>query len=135
MTSVFTSLNEIAESIPDGSKLALAPEYNGCGCALAVVRALVNRSPRDLHLIGVPALGLQADLLIGINAVSKVECAAVTLGEEGLAPRFSTSSMIWSRKTRQVGISTATLMRRESSVASSIVLLWRRSGKRCARLK
>ena len=89
MTSVFTSLYEIAESIPDGSKLALAPEYNGCGCALAAVRALVNHSPKDLHLIGVPALGLQADLLIGINAVSKVECAAVTLGEEGLAPRFS----------------------------------------------
>ena len=89
MTPVFTSLNDIAESIPDGSKLALAPEYNGCGCALAVVRALINRSPKDLHLIGVPALGLQADLLIGTNAVSKVECAAVTLGEEGLAPRFS----------------------------------------------
>ena len=84
-----SSLNDIAESIPDGAKLALAPEYNGCGCALSVVRSLINRSPKNLHLIGVPALGLQADLLIGINAVSTVECAAVSLGEEGLAPRFS----------------------------------------------
>ena len=89
MTFKLSSLNDIAESIPDGAKLALAPEYNGCGCALSVVRSLINRSPKNLHLIGVPALGLQADLLIGINAVSTVECAAVSLGEEGLAPRFS----------------------------------------------
>ena len=82
-------LDELAEEIPDGSVLALAPEYNGCGCALAGVRALLNRSPKSLHLVGIPALGLQADLLIGVGAVSTVECAAVTLGEEGLAPRFS----------------------------------------------
>ena len=82
-------LDELAEEIPDGSVLALAPEYNGCGCALAGVRALINRSPKNLHLVGIPALGLQADLLIGVGAVSTVECAAVTLGEEGLAPRFS----------------------------------------------
>jgi glutaconate CoA-transferase, subunit A len=82
-------LDELAEEIPDGGVLALAPEYNGCGCALAGVRALLNRSPKNLHLVGIPALGLQADLLIGVGAVSIVECAAVTLGEEGLAPRFS----------------------------------------------
>lgn len=83
------SLDELANEIPDGAVLALAPEYNGCGCALAGVRALLNRAPKGLHLVGVPALGLQADLLIGVGAVTTVECAAVTLGEEGLAPRFS----------------------------------------------
>ena len=50
---------------------------------------MLNRSPKHLHLLGIPALGLQADLLIGVGAVSTVECAAVTLGEEGLAPQFS----------------------------------------------
>jgi glutaconate CoA-transferase, subunit A len=66
--------------------VALAPDYSGC--ALAVVRALVRRRARDLHLIGVPQLGFQADLLIGAGCVHSVEAAAVTLGEEGAAPRF-----------------------------------------------
>jgi glutaconate CoA-transferase, subunit A len=82
-------LDDLVGEIEDGAKLALAPEYNGCGCALAAVRALINRAPKNLYLVGVPALGMQADLLIGAGAVRAVECAAVTLGEEGLAPRFS----------------------------------------------
>ena len=89
MDAQIVFLDELVEEIPDGAVLALAPEYNGCGCALAGVRALLNRSPKHLHLLGIPALGLQADLLIGVGAVSTVECAAVTLGEEGLAPQFS----------------------------------------------
>jgi glutaconate CoA-transferase subunit A len=89
MTISTMALDDLAEAVPDGAKLALAPEYNGCGCALAAVRALINRSATGLHLIGVPALGLQADLLIGAGAVETVECAAVTLGEEGPAPRFT----------------------------------------------
>ncbi|HAA91935.1 MAG: CoA synthetase [Rhodospirillaceae bacterium] len=89
MDAPIMTLDDLVEDIPDGAKLALAPEYNGCGCALAAVRALINRAPEDLHLIGLPALGLQADLLIGAGAVTAVECAAVTLGEEGLAPRFT----------------------------------------------
>lgn len=89
MDTPILPLDDLIADIPDGAKLALAPEYNGCGCALAAVRALINRAPKELHLIGVPALGLQADLLIGADAVAAVECAAVTLGEEGLAPRFT----------------------------------------------
>jgi len=78
---------DLAARIPDGASLALAPDYSGC--ALAVVRALIRRGARDLRLIGVPQLGFQADLLIGAGCTASVESAAVTLGEQGLAPRFT----------------------------------------------
>jgi glutaconate CoA-transferase subunit A len=81
-----STASELATRIPDGARLALAPDYSGC--ALAVVRALIRRPARGLHLIGVPQLGFQADLLIGAGCVASVETAAVTLGEQGPAPRF-----------------------------------------------
>jgi glutaconate CoA-transferase subunit A len=80
------TVEELAARVPDGASLALAPDYSGC--ALAAVRALIRRGARDLHLIGAPQLGFQADLLIGAGCVRSVEAAAVTLGEQGPAPRF-----------------------------------------------
>ena len=56
---------------------------------MEVVRALVRRKARELKLIGVPVLGLCADILIGAGCVREVETSAVTLGEAGLAPRFT----------------------------------------------
>ena len=56
---------------------------------MEVVRALVRRKARGLRLLGVPILGLCADLLIGAGCVQEVETSAVSLGEAGLAPRFS----------------------------------------------
>jgi glutaconate CoA-transferase, subunit A len=85
MTELSTP-DSLAARVPDGASLALAPDYSGC--AMAVVHALIRRGVRDLHLIGVPQLGLQADLLIGAGCVRVVESAAVTLGEAGPAPRF-----------------------------------------------
>ena len=82
-----TTIDDLARRIPDGASVALAPDYSGC--ALAVVRALIRRGARALHLIGVPQLGFQADLLIGAGCVAGVETAAVTLGEQGAAPRFA----------------------------------------------
>jgi glutaconate CoA-transferase subunit A len=81
-----STIEELAAQVRDGASVALAPDYSGC--ALAVIRALVRRGARDLHLIGVPQLGFQADLLIGAGCVRSVETAAVTLGEYGAAPRF-----------------------------------------------
>jgi glutaconate CoA-transferase subunit A len=81
------AIDDLARQIPDGASLALAPDYSGC--ALAVIRALIRRGARGLRLIGVPQLGLQADLLIGAGCVASVESAAVTLGEQGPAPRFT----------------------------------------------
>jgi glutaconate CoA-transferase subunit A len=86
-TATVESVAELAARIPDSAGLALAPDYSGC--ALAVVRALIRRRARGLRLIGVPQLGFQADLLIGAGSVASVETAAVTLGEQGPAPRFT----------------------------------------------
>ena len=81
-----TTVDDLGRRIPDGASLALAPDYSGC--AMAVIRALIRRGVRDLRLVGVPQLGLQADLLIGAGCVRSLEAAAVTLGEAGSAPRF-----------------------------------------------
>jgi glutaconate CoA-transferase subunit A len=56
---------------------------------MEVVRALIRRQARDLRLLGVPVLGLCADLLIGAGCVREIESSAVSLGEAGLAPRFT----------------------------------------------
>lgn len=56
---------------------------------MAVVRELIRRKAKNLRLLGVPVLGLCADLLIGADCVAEVESSAVSLGEAGLAPRFS----------------------------------------------
>jgi glutaconate CoA-transferase subunit A len=78
---------ELAARIPDGALLALPPDYSLV--AMEVVRALVRRGARKLRLLGVPQLGLCADLLIGAGCVAEVETSAVSLGEAGLAPRFT----------------------------------------------
>jgi glutaconate CoA-transferase subunit A len=56
---------------------------------MEVVRALIRRKAKNLKLLGVPILGLSADLLIGAGCVAEVETSAVSLGEAGLAPRFT----------------------------------------------
>ena len=56
---------------------------------MSAVRALMRRGVRDLHIVSVPQGGFQVDMLIGAGCVARVEAAAVTLGEYGLAPRFT----------------------------------------------
>jgi glutaconate CoA-transferase subunit A len=80
----------VAAAIPDGSSVGLPPDYSLV--AMDVVRALVRRRARDLKLIGVPVLGLCADILIGAGCVRELETSAVTLGEAGLAPRFTSAA-------------------------------------------
>lgn len=77
----------IAAQIPDGALLGLPPDYSMP--AMAVVHALIRRKAKNLKLLGVPVLGLSADLLIGAGCVAEVESSAVSLGEAGLAPRFT----------------------------------------------
>jgi glutaconate CoA-transferase subunit A len=77
----------MAARIPDGALLALPPDYSLV--AMEVVRALIRRKARNLRLLGVPILGMSADLLIGAGCVAEVETSAVSLGEAGLAPRFT----------------------------------------------
>ena len=80
-------LESLAARVPDGALLALAPEYSWV--PMALIRALIRRRVKDLHLLTVPLGGLAADLLIGAGAVKTLESAAVSLGEAGPAPRFS----------------------------------------------
>src|SRR4051812_7777232 len=84
----------IARSLDD----ALAPIANGCvlavpressGVPMAATRALIRRGIKQLHLIALPTSTLQADLLIGAGCVEILETSAVSLGELGLAPRFT----------------------------------------------
>lgn len=81
------SVDELAARIPDGASLAVPPDYSGC--AMEAVRSLIRRGASGLHLIGVPQVGFQGDMLIGAGCVGVLECAALTLGEYGPAPRFS----------------------------------------------
>ncbi len=78
---------DIARAIADGALIALPPDYSMP--AMAVVRSLVFLQRKNLRLLGVPVLGLCADLLIGAGCVAEVESSAVSLGEAGLAPRFT----------------------------------------------
>ena len=82
-----TAAKDLAALIPDGALIALPPDYSFP--PMAVVRELVVQKKKNLKLLGVPVLGLCADLLIGAGCVAEVESSAVSLGEAGLAPRFS----------------------------------------------
>ena len=81
------SAEEISLQIADGALLALPPDYSLV--AMEAVRALIRRRVKGLRLLGVPILGLSADLLIGAGCVVEIETSAVSLGEAGLAPRFT----------------------------------------------
>lgn len=89
-TRFLRDADAIAAQIRDGASIGLPPDYSPV--AMAVVRGLVRRGAKDLKLIGVPVLGLCADLLIGAGCVREVETSAVTLGEAGLAPRFTAAA-------------------------------------------
>ncbi|HWA38291.1 MAG TPA: CoA-transferase [Burkholderiales bacterium] len=86
-TDFLPDAQAIADRIPDGALVAMPPDYSLP--AMAVVRALIRKKSRGLRLLGVPVLGMCADLLIGAGCVAEVETSAVSLGEAGLAPRFT----------------------------------------------
>lgn len=87
MTVPLDSLDALAARVPDGAFVALPPDNSLCPVEL--VRALIRRGVRDLHLLGVPISGFATDLLIGAGCVRSLTTSAVTLGEAGLAPRFT----------------------------------------------
>jgi len=80
-------LSNLIQRIADGASVAVPSENTGV--SMAATRELVRRGTKSLHLICVPVGGLQPDILIGTGAVSSIETSAVTLGEFGLAPRFT----------------------------------------------
>lgn len=87
MTQFVSTLAAFAAALPDGSRVAIPPDYSGV--ALAATRALVARRARGLQLVAVPQAGFQADILIGAGCVESIETAGINLGEFGLAPRYT----------------------------------------------
>ncbi len=85
--SLFTSLDDLAQQVPDQSLVVLPPDYSNV--PVAAVLALIRRGVKDLHLLFAPIGGIAGDLLIGAGCVKTLEAAAITMGEAGLAPRFS----------------------------------------------
>lgn len=81
-----SDIDALAAQVPDGALVALPAEQSFV--PMALVRAIIQRGVRDLRLLCVPIGGMAVDMLIGAGCVSRVECAAVSLGEFGLAPRF-----------------------------------------------
>src|ERR1700749_1637030 len=87
MPTIARSLDDALAPITDGSVLAVPRESSGV--AMAATRALIRRGIKRLHLIALPTSSLQADLLIGAGCIETLETSAVSLGEFGLAPRFT----------------------------------------------
>lgn len=85
-TSQLQTVDQLAAMIPNGAMVAVPPDYSGV--AMSLTRAMIRRSLRDLHVVGVPISGLQTELLIGAGCVATVETSAITLGEYGTAYRF-----------------------------------------------
>jgi glutaconate CoA-transferase subunit A len=81
------NLDDALAPIGDGCVLAVPRESSGA--AMAATRALIRRGIKRLTLIALPTSSLQAELLIGAGCVEMLETSAVSLGEFGLAPRFT----------------------------------------------
>lgn len=96
--SKIQSLTKLAELIPDGAHVAMPPEYSFV--PMELVRQLIRRKARGLRLLCVPLGGMATDLLIGAGCVAEIEAAAVSLAENGQAPRFTDAAI--NRKIRVI---------------------------------
>tara|TARA_B100002051_G_scaffold195270_1_gene185174 strand:+ start:1852 stop:2679 length:828 start_codon:yes stop_codon:yes gene_type:complete len=85
--NIFDNVEALSVRVPDGAFVALPPEYSWVPASLA--RALIVQGTRDLHVLCVPIGGITVDMLIGAGCIGTLEAAAVSLGEAGLAPRFT----------------------------------------------
>jgi glutaconate CoA-transferase subunit A len=83
---LLSSADALAAKVPDGAKLAVGVDT--VGAATELVRAMIRRGVRNLHLVCVPMSGLPADLLIGAGCVKTLETSAITFGEQGTPHRF-----------------------------------------------
>ncbi len=83
-------IESLIAQIHDGDLVALPASLSGTysGAAMSATRALIRRGVKGLHLLGVPALSYQADLLIGAGCVGIVEAGSILLYEYGPASRF-----------------------------------------------
>lgn len=84
------SVELLASQVNDGDLVVLASSMSGDFSAASMVttRALIRRSAKNLHLLGLPALNFQGDLLIGAGCVRTAEAGSVLMYEHGAANRF-----------------------------------------------
>ena len=83
------SIDDAIAPIGDGCMLVVPREVSGV--PMAATRALIRRGVKRLHLVALPTSSLQADLLIGAGCIETLETSAVSLGEFGPAPRFTSA--------------------------------------------
>src|SRR5271156_4713890 len=76
---------------PIGDSVMLAVPREVAGVPMEATRALIRRGVKNLHLVALPTSTLQADLLIGAGCIGTLETSAVSLGEFGPAPRFTSA--------------------------------------------
>jgi glutaconate CoA-transferase, subunit A len=98
MPMIAHTLDDALAPIGDGSMLAVPRESSGA--AMAATRALIRRGIKRLHLVTLPTSSLQADVLIGAGCVEMLETSAISLGEFGPAPRFTTAILSGTIKMR-----------------------------------
>jgi glutaconate CoA-transferase subunit A len=86
VNSKIISLQEAAALVPDGATLGLGGWiFNSQPTAL--VRALVRRGAKNLHLVPSPG-SIAPDLLIGAGCVASTACVFISFEQFGLAPHF-----------------------------------------------
>jgi glutaconate CoA-transferase subunit A len=85
--AIASSVDDAVAAIPDGAMVVVPRESSGV--PMEATRALIRRAVKRLHLVALPTSTLQADMLIGAGCVETLETSAVSLGEFGLAPRFT----------------------------------------------
>src|SRR5438128_3722834 len=84
--SKIVSVDEAVAEIPDGAKVALGGWIFNSQ-PMALVRALIRKGARDLHLIPAPG-SIAPDMLIGAGCVATTACVFISFEHLGLAPNF-----------------------------------------------
>ena len=84
--SKIVSVDEAVAEIPDGAKVALGGWIFNSQ-PMALVRALIRKGARDLHLIPAPG-SIAPDMLIGAGCVASTVCVFICFEQFGLAPHF-----------------------------------------------
>ncbi len=82
-----TSLEEAAALVRDGCTLAFGGIHAHNG-PMALIREIIRRKVRGLHLIANVSAGVPADILIGAGCVDTVTVSYIGLEHHGFAPRF-----------------------------------------------
>lgn len=82
-----TTLEKAAELITDGCTLAFGGIHAHNG-PMALIREIIRRKVRGLHLIANVSAGMPADILIGAGCVDTVTVSYIGLEQHGFAPRF-----------------------------------------------